>query len=97
MILKRGENQQGQFGRNSGGVKYGPIATVWADVQFVKGMKAMREGALDAYDRVMIRMRYNSQITRDCRLQHDGTTYQIESFHADRRENKIQITATEIA
>ena len=75
---------------------YQPAATVWADVTWNKGVKALREGALDAYDTVMIRMRYNDVVTRDSRLQHDGVTYQIQSLHADRQDNTIQITATEI-
>jgi len=75
---------------------YQPAATVWADVTWSKGVKALREGALDAYDTVLIRMRYNNVVTRESRLQCDGVTYQIQSLHADRQENTIQITATEI-
>ena len=72
------------------------VATVWANITFSKGVKAIREGALDAYDTVIIRMRYNDKVTRDSLLVHDGTTYQITSFHRDYEENIIQITATEI-
>ena len=75
---------------------YQPAACVWADVTWSKGAKALREGALDAYDTVLIRMRYNDIVTRDSRLQCDGVTYQIQSLHADRQANTIQITATEI-
>ena len=75
---------------------YHPAATVWADVTWSKGVKALREGALDAYDTVLIRMRYNDVVTRDSRLQCEGVTYQIQSLHADRQANTIQITATEI-
>jgi hypothetical protein len=58
-------------------------------------MKSLREGALDAYDTVIIRMRYNKIVTRDSLLVHDGRTYQIQSFHRDMRENIVQITAVE--
>jgi SPP1 family predicted phage head-tail adaptor len=75
---------------------YQPAACVWADVTWNKGVKALREGAMDAYDTVMIRMRWNNIVTRDSRLQCDGVTYQIQSLHADRQANTIQITATEI-
>ena len=75
---------------------YQPAATVWADVKWKKGQKALNEGVLDAQDTVMIRMRYNKIVTRDSRLQHGGVTYQIQSFHADEQENTIQITATEV-
>jgi len=75
---------------------YQPAACVWADVTWSKGAKALREGALDAYDTVLIRMRWNNIVTRDSRLQCDGVTYQIQSLHADKQDNTIQITATEI-
>jgi SPP1 family predicted phage head-tail adaptor len=75
---------------------YTEAATVWANVGFSKGMKALHEGALDAYDTVIIRMRYNKIVSRDSHLVHDGREYQITSFHRDYRENIIQITATEI-
>ena len=75
---------------------YQPAACVWADVTWSKGTKALREGALDAYDTVLIRMRWNDIVTRDSRLQCDGVMYQIQSLHADRQANTIQITATEI-
>ena len=75
---------------------YDPAATVWADISFSKGVKSLREGALDAYNTVLIRMRWNNIVTRDSRLQCDGVIYQIQSLHADRQANIIQITATEI-
>ena len=75
---------------------YQPATTVWADVTWKKGQKALNEGALDAQDTVMIRMRWNNVVTRDSRLQHDGVVYQIQSLHADRQANTIQITAQEV-
>ena len=75
---------------------YQNAGTVWADITWSKGVKALREGALDAYDTVVVRMRWNNIVTRDSRLQYDGVTYQIQSLHADKQDNIIQITATEI-
>ena len=75
---------------------YQPAATVWADVTWKKGQKALNEGVLDAQDTVLIRMRYNNIVTRNSRLQSGGVMYQIQSLHADRQDNTIQITATEI-
>ena len=75
---------------------YQPAATVWADVTWKKGQKALNEGVLDSQDTVLIRMRYNNIVTRDSRLQSGGVTYQIQSLHADRQANTIQITATEV-
>ena len=75
---------------------YQPAATVWADVTWKKGQKALNEGVLDAQDTVLIRMRWNNIVQRDSRLQCNGVTYQIQSLHADHQENTIQIRATEI-
>lgn len=81
------------FGETTG---YVDTATVWADVTWSKGVKALREGALDAYDSVMIRMRWNDIVTRDSRLKTGGKIYQIQSLHADYQTNTIQITAQEV-
>ena len=75
---------------------YVEAGTVWANVSFSKGMKALHEGALDAYDTVIIRMRYNTIVSRDSHLVYDGKEYQIQSFHRDYQENIVQITAQEI-
>lgn len=75
---------------------YRPAATVWADVTWKKGQKALNEGVLDSQDTVLIRMRYNTIVTRDCLLECEGVTYQIQSLNADRQGNTIQITATEM-
>ena len=75
---------------------YQAAATVWADVTWLKGVKRLAEASLDAMDTVMIRMRYNTIVSRDSRLQHDGVTYQIQSLHRDHQDNTIQITATEV-
>lgn len=92
-ILRKKEAEKKEFGAKT---EYEQVACVHADVTWKKGQKALNEGALDAQDTVLIRMRYNNIVTRDSRLQYDGVTYQIQSFHADRRDNSIQITATEI-
>ena len=76
--------------------EYEDAGCVWANVTWSKGVKALHEGALDAYDTVLIRMLWNKLVRRDSQLVYDGVTYQIQSFHADRQDNTIQITATEI-
>lgn len=95
-ILERRESGEGAFGRGSNGAKWVEIVEVSANLSWNRGTKAMRLGMLDAYDVVMIRMRYNGLIRRDHRIEIDGTTYQIDSFHASRKEDTIQITATEL-
>lgn len=95
-ILTRDEGENGSFGYDSGGVEWREVATVWAAVDWTRGARAMRQGMADAYDIVMVRMRYRLDIDRHCRLRVDGTTYQIERLRRSRSENTIQITATEV-
>lgn len=92
-ILNKVRPTQGEFGATTG---YEPAMTVNANVTFNKGTKALREGALDAYDVVIFRMRYNSVVTRDSRLKWHDKTYQILSLNNDFQDNTIQITATEL-
>ena len=92
-ILNKQDADKAAFGETT---QYVQVGCVWADVTWSKGVRALREGALDAYDTVLIRMRWNSVVTRDSRLECEGVTYQIQSLHADRQDNTIQITATEI-
>lgn len=92
-VLKKKDPGEKAFGAKT---KYEQVACVHTDITWKKGQKALNEGALDSIDTVMFRMRWNNIITRDCQLEHDGVTYQIQSLHADHRENTIQIIATEI-
>lgn len=93
-ILNKKDPDKTGFGETT---QYETVACgIHANVTWSKGVKSLREGALDAYDTIMIRMRWNSIVTRDSRLEYNGATYQIQSLHADRYENTIQITATEI-
>lgn len=96
-VAKRVDSEGGSFGRSSGGQKYTMLGEFWAAESFNKGVKSMREGAVDAYDTVMFRMRYNADIDRWCLVQYHGRWYQIQSFNADYQTNEIQITATEMA
>ena len=92
-ILMKKEPAEKAFGETT---EYETVACVHANVTWKKGQKSLNEGALDSIDTVLIRMRWNNIITRDCLLECDGVTYQIQSLHADRQDNTIQITATEI-
>lgn len=69
---------------------------IHANVTWLKGMKRLAEVALDDQDTVMFRMRWNNIVNRDSRIEWHGTTYQIQSMHADKYDDTIQITATEI-
>ena len=92
-ILNKVDPSKVGFGETT---KYEQVAYVHADVTWSKGVKSLREGALDAYDTVLIRMRWNNIVTRESMLECDGVRYQIQSLHADKMENIVQITATEI-
>ena len=96
-ILNRDTDATGAFGKNSAGRGYTYACTVWADVTFTKGVKAMHEGAFDAYDRLMVRMRYTDNIDRQSAIIYDGRTFQIKSFNVDRHLNQIQLTVVEWA
>ena len=96
-VAKRYEEQNPTFGGSSSVTKYEILGTFWAAEDFNRGVKSLREGAYDAYDTVMFRMRYNAEIDRWCLLQYQGKWYQIQSFNASYQDNQIQITATEMA
>ena len=96
-IAKRVDSEGGSFGRSSGGQKYTMLGEFWAAESFNKGVKSLREGAVDAYDTVMFRMRFHAEIDRWCLVQYHGRWYQIQSFNEDYQTNEIQITATEMA
>ena len=96
-VAKRYEEQNPTFGGSSSVTKYEILGTFWAAEDFNRGVKSLREGAYDAYDTVMFRMRYNANIDRWCLLKYQGKWYQITSFNEDYQENQIQITATELA
>ena len=96
-IAKRVDSTGGDFGRSSGGQKYQIIGEFWASEKFDKGMKSLREGAVDAYDTVMFRMRFNADVDRWCLIQYQGKWFQIQSFNEDYQTNEIQITAKEMA
>ena len=95
-VAKRYQDTQETFGK-SGQPKYELLGTFWMAETFTKGVKAMHEGALDAYDTVMFRCRYNANIDRWCLLKFHGKWYQITSFNEDYQDNQIHMTAVELA
>ena len=95
-VAKRAADAASGYGKGAGGVRYTILGEFWAAEDFNKGVKAMREGAVDAYETVMFRMSYYPDIDRWCIIQYAGTWYQIQSFNSSYRDNIIQITATEM-
>ena len=96
VIVKRKVEKEGGMGRNSSKYEFEDVCCLWANYKFNKGVKAMREGALDAYDTVIFRMRWTPDLTRDSFIECEGVIYQVISFNADKIANEIQITATEV-
>lgn len=95
-IARRKGDVAETFGK-AGQPKYEILGEFWAFETFNKGVKSLREGAFDAYDTVMFRLRFNKHIDRWCLIQYHGKWYQIQSFNEDYQENQIQITAVELA
>ena len=93
-ILTRSESSTGSFGREGG--QFVPTKTIWANVDWARGKKALQEGAIDAYDTYMVRCRYHSILPRECRISFDSRVFQIETFNADRQADETQITCVEL-
>lgn len=96
-ILNRKEQTVGQYGIDSDGVGWKEACTVWANVSWVKGLSAMREGSADVYGMLLVRMRWNGFVTRRSRLVIDGVAYEVmgETFHPNYRANTIQMIVRE--
>ena len=94
-ILNRTTSTTTKWGKDGGGVKYQEDGTVWASVDFVKGVRAMREGSIDVYGVVMVRMRYTPKINVRSRILYDGQVYQVlgETLHEDKQGNIVQFNA----
>ena len=96
-IAQRYSDASPTFGGSNTVTKYKILGTFWAAEDYSKGTKSLREGAYDAYDYVMFRMRYNAQIDRWCLIKFRDKWYQIQSLNEDYQTNQIQITAIEMA
>ena len=96
IIAEKMAPQDGEYGRNSGGVRYKRLGEFWAAVDFKRGMKAMHEEAMDAFDTLMVRMRYRKGIDRDCLIAYNGRCYNIQSLNEDYQQNIIQMTVIEL-
>ena len=94
-ILNKVSPAEKVFGEKTG---YNRDGSLWSSYKFNKGTKALREGALDAYDTVVFQMNFsaNVKITRDSLIECNGRIFQIQSLNDDHHENKIVVTATEM-
>lgn len=94
VVMNRTAAVDTDYGRKGG--DFAVAGTIWAGVTFNRGAKSMREGALDAYDTIMVRSDCHRFLKRDSRLAYDGRTWQIDSFNEDTELDECQITATEV-
>ncbi len=72
------------------------VGMAWAGITWNRGAKAMREGALDAYDTVMIRMRWNALVSRDSRIVADGKVYEVDTMQSDKTADTMQLLCHEV-
>ena len=96
-ILNKVAPAERAFGEKTGYRREGSLNSSY---EFNKGTKALREGALDAYDSVMFRLNFSGnvakKITRESLIDMHGKIYQIQSLNEDYHDNKIIIRATEM-
>ena len=96
-ILNKVQPTEKAFGQKTGYKREGSLNSSY---EFNKGTRALREGALDAYDSVIFRLNFSGnvakKITRESLVEMNGKIYQIQSLNADYHENKIIIRATEM-
>jgi hypothetical protein len=75
---------------------YEEVKTVWANKGWKHGMKALQEGALDVYDKVLFRTNWNNIVRRDSILVCEGKKYQVLSLDGEFKKNEIEILAQEL-
>ena len=94
-ILNKVSPKEKAFGEKTA---YKRDGSLWSSYEFSKGTKALREGALDAYDSVIFRMNFsaNVTITRESLIECQGKIYQVQSLNEDHMENKIIVRSTEM-
>ena len=96
-ILNKVQSSGRAFGEKTG---YKREGSLYSSYEFTKGTRALREGALDAYDSVMFRLNFSGnvakKITRESLIEMHGKIYQIQSLNEDYHDNKIIIRATEM-
>ena len=96
-ILNKVQPTEKAFGQKTGYRREGSLNSSY---EFNKGTKALREGALDAYDSVIFRLNFSGnvakKITRESLIEMHGKIYQIQSLNEDYHDNKIIIRATEM-
>lgn len=95
-IYNRATPTSSKFGIDGSGITWEKVASnLHVNITWGKGVASLREGALDAYTEILVRMPYNDIVTMRSRLMWNGQMYQIKpnTFHPDYMEDKIQFNA----
>ena len=94
-ILNRKKAATSDFGIDGNGIEWEETGSVWANVGWSKGMRALNAGAIDVYSVVEVRMNWNCMIPMRSRIRHEGQVYQIlpDTYRSDKQEKKIQFLA----
>lgn len=97
-ILNRTKAETSNFGIDGNGIEWEEAGCVWANVSWVKGMRTLNAGSIDAYGVVLVRMNWNCCISMRSRIRYDGQVYQIlpETYHIDKHKGTIQFNAQTI-
>lgn len=77
-------------------VTFNETRTVWADVHFKKGSRALDHGELWLPNTIEVTTRLHPELTEYVRLRWDGKMYQIDSLNRDVFQGSITILATRV-
>lgn len=75
---------------------YPKVCSLWADVKFSKGARALDNGELWMQNSIVVTTRINASLTDRCRIGWDGKAYQIDSFNRDVQQGSITMTCSRI-
>ena len=70
---------------------------VWANVDYLRGKKALMEASLDALSSYIVRTAWHDRLTDHSRILWKGKTYQIDPPKGSREKNEMQFTMYEQA
>lgn len=80
------------------GEEYAPDGSpIYANVSYLKGMKAMAEASIDALSTYLVRCDYHKKINDHSKILWKGKTYWIEPPQYDEQKNEMQIRMHEEA
>ncbi|MCQ2224058.1 MAG: head-tail adaptor protein [Bacteroidaceae bacterium] len=72
-------------------------APIFANVDFLKGKKALMEASLDALSSYIVRTAWHDRLTDKSRILWKGKVYQIDPPRGDREKDEMQFTMYEQA